>query len=95
MSIGVMLFCPFTGKPRHPSDIESDPKGILVWDGEEPLRAYTPPAQRKPLTDEQIDAEFDAFASKFDHESNEWLDMGVDAYFRAGFTAAHGIKENT
>ena len=57
---------------------------------------YTsPPAQRKPLTDEQIDAEFDAFASKFDHESNEWLDMGVDAYFRAGFKAAHGIKENT
>lgn len=54
MSIGVMLFCPFTGKPRHPSDIESDPKGILVWDGEEPLRAYTPPAQRKPLTDEQM-----------------------------------------
>lgn len=46
MSIGVMLFCPFTGKPRHPSDIQSDPKGILVWDGEEPLRAYTPPAQR-------------------------------------------------
>ena len=54
-----------------------------------------PPAQRKPLTDEQIDAEFDAFASKFDHESNEWLDMGIDAYFRAGFKAAHGIKENT
>ena len=47
------------------------------------------------LTDEQIDAEFDAFASNFDHESNEWLDMGVDAYFRAGFKAAHGIKENT
>jgi hypothetical protein len=55
----------------------------------------SPPAQRKPLTDEEIDAEFDAFASKFDHESNEWLDMGVDAYFRAGFKAAHGIKENT
>ena len=51
------------------------------------------PAQRKPLTDEQVDAEFDAFASKFDHESNEWLDMGVDAYFRAGFKAAHNIKE--
>lgn len=53
------------------------------------------PAQRKPLTDKEIDAEFDAFASKFDHESSEWLDMGVDAYFRAGFKAAHGIKENT
>jgi hypothetical protein len=41
-----------------------------------------------PLTDEQIDAEFEVFASKFDHESNEWLDMGVDEYFRAGFRAA-------
>ena len=56
MSIGVMLFCPFTGKPRHPSDIQSDPKGILVWDGEEPLRAYIPPAQRTwvGLTDEEM-----------------------------------------
>ena len=55
MSIGVMLFCPFTGKPRHPSDIQSDPKGILVWDGEKPLRAYTPPAQRTwvGLTEEE------------------------------------------
>jgi hypothetical protein len=41
-----------------------------------------------PLTDKQIDAEFEVFASKFNHESNEWLDMGVDEYFRAGFRAA-------
>jgi hypothetical protein len=41
-----------------------------------------------PLTDEQIDVKFEAFASKFDHESNEWLDMGVDEYFRAGFRTA-------
>ena len=56
MSIGVMLFNPFTGKPRHPSDIESDPKGILVWDGEEPLRAYSPPPQRTwvSLTEDEI-----------------------------------------
>ena len=55
MSIGVMLFCPFTGKPRHPSDIESDPKGILVWDGEEPLRAYTPQRTWVGLTDEKTE----------------------------------------
>ena len=56
MSIGVMLFCPFTGKPRHPSDIQSDPKGILVWDGEEPLRAYTtsPQCTWVGLTDEEV-----------------------------------------
>lgn len=47
MSIGTMLFNPFTGKPRHPADIASDPKGILVWDGEEPLRA----AKALPITD--------------------------------------------
>ena len=40
MSIGVMLFNPFTGTPRHPDDIKSDPDGILVWDGEAQLRAY-------------------------------------------------------
>ena len=39
MSIGTMLFNPFNGKPRRPEDIASDPSGILVWDGEEPLRA--------------------------------------------------------
>ena len=55
MSIGVMLFCPFTGKPRHPSDIESDPKGILVWDGEEPLRAYTPQRTWVGLTEQERD----------------------------------------
>ena len=35
-----MLFNPFTGTPRHPDDIKSDPDGILVWDGEAQLRAY-------------------------------------------------------
>ena len=81
-------------------------QGMMLWPIEDineagnyceanefPILLYTTPSQRKPLTDEQIDAEFDAFASNFDHESNEWLDMGVDAYFRAGFKAAHGIKE--
>jgi hypothetical protein len=52
------------------------------------LKLTTPPAAPVPLTDEQIDAEFEVFASKFDHESNEWLDMGVDEYFRAGCRAA-------
>lgn len=41
MSIGTMLFNPFNGTPRHPDDIRSDPTGILVWDGEEPLRAVS------------------------------------------------------
>jgi hypothetical protein len=37
-----MLFNPFTGKPRRPEDIESDPRGVLIWDGEEPLKAAAP-----------------------------------------------------
>lgn len=47
MSIGTMLFNPFNGKPRHPADIASDPKGVLVWDGEEPLRAYSPSVEER------------------------------------------------
>lgn len=69
MSIGVMLFNPFTGKPRHPSDIESDPKGILVWDGEEPLRAHKP-AQRTwvGLTHDEYDAICDKHSTMSDFD---------------------------
>ena len=45
-----MLFNPFNGRPRHPSDIQSDPAGILVWDGEEPLKAASRPTGEKVLT---------------------------------------------
>lgn len=51
MSIGVMLFDPYTGQPRHPIDIKSDPQGILIWDGEKPLKASkadTPPLPVQP-----------------------------------------------
>jgi hypothetical protein len=71
--------------------MQSDEVHISLWkDDYHTIPLYTaPPAQPAvPLTDEQIDAEFEVFASKFDHESNEWLDMGVDEYFRAGFRAA-------
>lgn len=37
--IGPALFNPHTGKPRHPSDIQSDPGGTLIWDGETPLKS--------------------------------------------------------
>ena len=36
---GVLLFNPYSGKPRHPSDIASDPHGILMLDPEQPLYA--------------------------------------------------------
>ena len=34
-----MLFNPYTGTPRHPSDIASDPSGILMLDPDEPIYA--------------------------------------------------------
>ena len=34
-----MLFNPYTGTPRHPSDIASDPSGILMLDHDEPIYA--------------------------------------------------------
>ena len=36
---GTLLFNPYTGKPRHPADIKSDPHGILMVEPEAPLRA--------------------------------------------------------
>ena len=36
---GVLAFCPYTGKPRHPDDIASDPHGILILVPDQPLRA--------------------------------------------------------
>jgi hypothetical protein len=35
---GVLAFCPYTGKPRHPSDIASDPHGILILVPDQPLQ---------------------------------------------------------
>lgn len=38
----VLAFCPYTGRPRHPSDIASDPHGILILVPDQPLRGMTP-----------------------------------------------------
>lgn len=40
---GTLLFNPYTGKPRHPSDIASDPHGILMVEPGAPLRAARKP----------------------------------------------------
>ena len=39
---GVLAFCPYTGRPRHPSDIASDPHGILILVPDQPLRGMKP-----------------------------------------------------
>lgn len=33
------MFCPYTGRPRHPSDIASDPDGVLIVEPGAPLMA--------------------------------------------------------
>lgn len=38
-------FNPYTGKPRHPSDIKSDPEGILILEPGAPLMAAVPAVQ--------------------------------------------------
>ena len=40
---GVLAFCPYTGRPRHPSDIASDPHGILILVPDQPIRARGKP----------------------------------------------------
>ena len=39
---GVLAFCPYTGKPRHPIDIASDPHGILILVPDQPIRGMKP-----------------------------------------------------
>jgi hypothetical protein len=39
---GVLAFCPYTGRPRHPSDIASDPHGLLILVPDQPLRGMKP-----------------------------------------------------
>ena len=33
------MFNPYTGVPRHPEDIASDPHGIMLLDPEQPIAA--------------------------------------------------------
>jgi hypothetical protein len=39
---GVLAFCPYTGRPRRPSDIASDPHGILILVPDQPLQGMKP-----------------------------------------------------
>lgn len=40
-----MLFNPYTGTPRHPGDIKSDPQGLLIVEPDAPMMAAPQPAQ--------------------------------------------------
>jgi hypothetical protein len=45
---GVLMFNPYSGTPRHPSDIQSDPHAILLLDPDQALRALKPTGGVEP-----------------------------------------------
>lgn len=47
-----MMFNPYTGRPRDPRDIASDPAGVLMLDPDEPQRAASPPVASTALAPE-------------------------------------------
>lgn len=44
----VFMFNPYTGTPRHPSDIASDPEGLLILEPGAPVQPTAPP-QQEPI----------------------------------------------
>lgn len=71
-------------------------QGIVVLDAahllaESPEEGEQHKERPKP-TNEQLDAEFSAYAAQFDTLGDEWQDMGAGDYFKAGFMAAHNAK---
>ena len=68
------LFNPYTGRPRDPRDIQSDPEGILIVEPEAPLRAE--PTQTKPLVVSESMSDEYFLAIRNTHQKN-----GADKYF--------------
>lgn len=77
-----MLFNPYSGKPRDPRDIASDPSGILMLDPDEPMFAAKPPEQGRAAdgavdwTAEEIEAvicclDDDAAAMRIENDEDE------------------------
>lgn len=42
-----MLFNPYTGRPRHPADIASDPEGRALIDPDEPVKSAPMPSNTR------------------------------------------------
>ena len=73
-----MLFNPYTGTPRHPSDIQSDPEGILLLDPDGPIRA-TRPAPSEPSADVLLLREMFALCEATEEECAD-----IDDHFKRG-----------
>lgn len=89
-----MLFNPFTGKPRDPRDIASDPSGILMLDPDEPLIAAKPPEQGRAAdvaTVEKVVKKINAFGDQQGVSSSEIIDWlcsdGLEAISEHWYTS--------
>ena len=82
-----MLFNPYTGTPRHPSDIASDPEGILLLDPDEPVKAaptaIKPPQASQPAQDAVDAARWRAFLSTRSANTHEVINQAIDAAIAA------------
>jgi hypothetical protein len=84
---------PFAWARADALDASQDFRFIKIDDFVVPLYRGTQPTEPAPsmageLSDAEIEKRFGAFASLYDQESNEWVDMGANDYFRAGYRAA-------
>lgn len=76
----VVMFNPFTGQPRDPRDIASDPYGQLIWDGETPLQATRTPD------------DFDKWADDWGAMSEQHRYVAREAWQAARAASAHDNK---
>lgn len=65
-----MLFNPYTGRPRDPRDIASDPAGVLMVDPDEPLKAAPQAQLAEPTMVAIAKRNLRAFLSKASFASN-------------------------
>mgnify|MGYP000370143656 CR=1 FL=1 len=86
-----MLFNPYSGRPRDPRDIQSDPEGILRLDPDEPLLAAapTPPAEAVTCSNAALQA-FQRFAD-YDAKTDCYVVQADD--LRPAIDAALAAKE--
>lgn len=72
-----MMFNPYTGLPRDPRDIQSDPAGLLMLDPDEPVRAAARRADALPSG---------WVAIPLEPSENEWLEA-QGTFLDAGWDA--------
>jgi len=65
------LYCPWTGARRDPRDVQSDPEGLLMWDGITPLKAA-----KKPVAEVVLKLDYKGYQS---HKTDELTIMPYES----------------